>query len=134
MKFAEYKTFVANVENFLKVNNVKAGCHSPKDSEAESFFSWSQCECCKSTLGGNRETYTFAQTDNKTFEADICTDCVYFLAYGKLDDVTMAQVMANQIEVEHEQRCAREREWERAEAKREIARLEQEIAEWRKKL
>jgi hypothetical protein len=50
-------------------------------------------------LGGNRETYSFATEGEalvtgqaKVFQADICVDCVYYLAYGTLDDETMQEV------------------------------------------
>lgn len=89
---SDYAAYCKAVESFLEWNNVKPGCHSPTQDQSEGFFSWQPCECCGSTLGGNRETYSFAQTWGGIFEADICQDCVYFLAYGKLDDLTMMEI------------------------------------------
>ena len=107
MNAAQYAAYEVAVAAFLKSNNVKPGCCSPAggqaDSnetetpcEAEPFFSWRPCECCGSRLGGDRETYQFAQEDGALFEADICVDCVYYLAYGVLDDCTMLEVDAAQ--------------------------------------
>jgi len=100
MTAKEYKEFEASVEKFLTINKVLPGCHSPKsdtlDSEpSEPYFSWQPCECCGSNLGGNREAYSFG-TDYPgiagTFDANICVNCVYYLAYGKLDDLTMLEI------------------------------------------
>lgn len=96
MKPDQYARFTKAVADFLTTNHVKPGCHSPADSDSEPFFSWRHCDCCGSLLGGMRETYNFAHTDtagtDNTFQADICPDCVYFLAYGQLDDATMADL------------------------------------------
>jgi hypothetical protein len=105
MDTTEYAKYEASVARFLSENHVKPGCYGPAcDMEAgeepEPFFSWSACECCGSQLGGNRETYRFVAENpagnyaslsnpDTSFEADICTDCVYYLAYGRLDDMTM---------------------------------------------
>lgn len=93
---ADYARYEQSVANFLEVNKVKPGCHGAVDQEPEPFFSWHPCGCCGRSLGGNRERYSFAvdgSPDNAAdFEADICTDCVYYLAYGTLDDMTMLQV------------------------------------------
>lgn len=93
---AEYKAYKQAVENFLLSNNVKSGCFGPKNSDSEGFFSWQFCECCNSELGGNRETYLFRQNDGGLFEADICTDCIYYLHYDGLDDESMLEIEASQ--------------------------------------
>lgn len=97
MTKSEYAQYEQSVASFLLKNDIKPGCCGPQvvtdDGEtAEPFFSWSPCECCGSSKGGNRETYSFACNDGEQFEADICVDCVYYLAYGKLDDTTMMEV------------------------------------------
>lgn len=89
MNTTQYAAYQKAVANFLTINQVKPGCHSPVEEQSEPFFSWRACECCGSRLGGNRETYSFAPEIGETFTADICTDCVYYLAYGQLDDMTM---------------------------------------------
>ncbi len=109
MNATQYAQYEAAVVSFLERNKVKPGCCSPvggqSDSnevetpcEAEPFFSWQPCGCCQSPLGGNRETYQFAveaSADWPGFEADICADCVYYLAYGQLDDMTMLEIEAS---------------------------------------
>ncbi len=100
MNATQYAQYEANVASFLQQNKVKPGCHGPLNQEPdpgfEPFFSWQPCECCRSPLGGNRETYSFAtEPDFSTFEADICTDCVYYLAYGQLDDMAMLEIEAS---------------------------------------
>lgn len=98
MNAIQYSNYQANVNRFLTSNNVKPGCQGPKyeepDPRFEPFFSSRPCDCCGSHLGGDRETYQFATRAGKLFEADICTDCVYFLAYGQLDDATMMEIAA----------------------------------------
>lgn len=92
MNATEYADYQNRVGNFLTANNIKPGCFGPTDHEAEPEFSWHQCGCCGSRLGGNRENYIFARNDNSQFEESICTDCVYFLTYDRLDDLTMMQI------------------------------------------
>lgn len=88
----KYNAYTASVNKFLRDNSVKPGCHNREKEEAEPFFSRSPCECCGNKLGGNRETYNFATEAHQVFQADICVDCVYYLAYGTLDDETMKEV------------------------------------------
>jgi hypothetical protein len=96
MNKQQYADYERNIAAFLKRNAVKPGCHSPYYDEdgdtREPFFSWRRCECCRSHLGGDRETYQFACEDGSQFDADICVDCVYYLAYGVLDDMTMLEI------------------------------------------
>ena len=95
MTTSDYNKYCAAVERFLVTNLVVPGCHGPVESEG--YFSWRPCECCGSRLGGNRERYQFASGTSpqasELFEAEICTDCVQFLAYGQLDDMTMAEIV-----------------------------------------
>lgn len=91
----EYQKYQASVESFLKRNNVKAGCYSQStlngEPLTEEFSSW-PCECCSRRLAGAREQYKFACENKSYFEANICLDCVYYLAYGQLDDMTMINI------------------------------------------
>lgn len=93
MNAKQYSEYQSAVASFLTRNNCRPGLHGPAKQDQEPFFSWRACECCGSKLGGNLETYSFAvhtpQGKPDQFEADICTDCVYYLAYGQLDDMTM---------------------------------------------
>lgn len=48
----EYREYQETVESFFTrdgINNL-----SQVDSEEESYFSWSSCDCCGSSLGGDR--------------------------------------------------------------------------------
>jgi hypothetical protein len=92
MNKTDYADYVQSVARFLKLNNIKPGCYSPATENSEPFFSWSPCHCCHNSNGGNRETYRFAMLSGEMFNADICADCVYYLAYGKLDDMTMMEM------------------------------------------
>jgi hypothetical protein len=60
-------------------------------SEGEPFFSWSSCQCCGTRLGGDR--YECNGYNEQTKEVEeynrICSDCVYYAEYGRLDDSTM---------------------------------------------
>jgi hypothetical protein len=100
MTTTQYAEYEAAVNRFLTLNKVKPGCYGPAEHEVEPYFSWAPCECCGSYLGGNRERYHFAYECDRNkgkgfeagvtvFEAEICSDCVYYLAYGQLDDMTM---------------------------------------------
>lgn len=58
----------------------------------DAWFSWSPCEMCGCSLGGNRE-YLFARNAaDELVQFTICEDCVYYVAYGRLDDMTMQRV------------------------------------------
>lgn len=95
MNAQQYTQYQQTVADFLRKNHVKPGCHSPKSIEPNApFFSWRPCECCSRDLAGERETYTFVMdfTSGETFEADICSDCVYYLTYDRLDDTTMMEI------------------------------------------
>jgi hypothetical protein len=64
--------------------------------ERESWFSWYPCECCGSHLGGSRE-YLYARDANDDIvQFIICVDCVYYIEYGRLDDLTMMEVEKDQ--------------------------------------
>lgn len=95
MTSIEYQNYQAAVERFHEQNKLRPGlCGSSlkNGEESEPYFSWQPCECCGSTLGGNREDYSFACEDGSELEASICQDCVYYLAYGQLDDATMMEI------------------------------------------
>ena len=65
----------------------------PPDAEnTEGSFSCSSCDCCDSTLGGNREPAHGIDKDGNLVHMEVCTDCVYYLNYGRLDDQSMIEV------------------------------------------
>ncbi len=86
----EYKAYQETVAEFFShgLNNLSPV--SDDNGNWEEFFSWSPCDCCGSPLGGNR--YSCNGYNGKTGEIEeytVCTDCVYYAEYGRLDDSTM---------------------------------------------
>jgi len=55
----------------------------------EEHFSWRACEVCGSHLGGNRYPVHSVDANGDILHWDACTDCVYYLERGQLDDQTM---------------------------------------------
>lgn len=88
----EYSDYKAKVAAFHRQNDLRPGLSGPASDRQEPFFSWRPCDCCGSKLGGNRETYLFSGESHGPLEADICADCVHYLAYGRLDDATMLEI------------------------------------------
>lgn len=61
------------------------------------YFSWRPCPICSRSQGGTREDQLAVSTNTGlvvTLE-HVCEDCVYFAAYGRLDDSTMLAVEAS---------------------------------------
>ena len=58
----------------------------------EGSFSWSSCEICGRPFGGDRYAVHAVNDDNEILHFDACEDCVYFLEYGRLDDMTMLEI------------------------------------------
>lgn len=55
--------------------------------DAEPYFSWARCEICGTTLGGDRED-CHGVYDGGLIHLHVCSDCVYFAAYGNLPDAS----------------------------------------------
>tara|TARA_Y100000310_G_scaffold341092_1_gene439104 strand:- start:1248 stop:1469 length:222 start_codon:yes stop_codon:yes gene_type:complete len=52
---------------------------SDDNENSEAFFSWSACEACGDSLGGDRYTVACIESGNPSgniLQADICTECV----------------------------------------------------------
>jgi hypothetical protein len=64
------------------------------DFEPQSYFSWSPCDVCRRPLGGDREDCIGYNPTTKKIQGDyrVCTDCIYYNAYGQLDDMTMMEM------------------------------------------
>jgi len=60
----------------------------------EPHFSWRACDCCGSALGGDRHPAHGWRGDSLE-HLSVCTDCLYYLNYGRLDDTTMLEVEAS---------------------------------------
>lgn len=50
----------------------------------EGGFSWSDCECCGSSLGGDRFAAHGFADDDSILHFSICVDCLLYLANGDL--------------------------------------------------
>ena len=61
-------------------------CEIPKDADnydgPEPYFSWSACEGCGSTLGGDRYP-AHALADGRLVHLDMCADCLFYIANGE---------------------------------------------------
>lgn len=97
MNRKEYSEYEAHVADFIKregLSFLSTGTDENMLSEEQGgnvdpWFSWNPCDCCGCGLGGNRE-YLFARdSEDKLVHFEICTDCVYYINYGRLDDTTM---------------------------------------------
>jgi|ETNvirnome_2_300_1030623.scaffolds.fasta_scaffold73313_2 hypothetical protein len=92
-------TFITNVTNYLTgLTAVSTGacpgcddcglsdCEDTESEEyqcaGEAHFSWSNCECCCSTLGGDRHP-AHAMSDGKLVHMNICTDCLFHIEFGE---------------------------------------------------
>lgn len=62
----------------------------------EASFSWRPCDSCGSSLGGNRyPAHGWMKREGHEdllLHLNVCTDCLYFLNYGKLDDQSMMEM------------------------------------------
>lgn len=57
----------------------------------EPHFSWRECELCNRPLGGDRYP-AHGIIDGEIVHFDVCTDCYYYIEYGRLDDMTMLDI------------------------------------------
>ena len=88
----DYDKYKARVASFLEREGID--CLSikqlPDGEYSESYFSFSNCECCGRPLGGDRYLCSGYQPEsNNIFDYEICDDCLYYAEYGQLDDMTM---------------------------------------------
>lgn len=67
-----------------------------RDLAGEPSFSWCACECCGSSLGGDRHpahgVISDATKTGQILHFLVCSDCLYYLNYGALDDTQMAEM------------------------------------------
>lgn len=86
----EYADYQAAVADFME----REGLANLSSKTGETFFSWRPCQCCGTTLGGDREECNgYNPTTQEVQEYDcVCTDCIYYSEYGQLDDMTMLEI------------------------------------------
>jgi hypothetical protein len=95
--YADYEAAVAAFIareglSFLSTTTEGVNDAGQSDGNQDPWFSWHPCECCGSHLGGDREYLYARNASGKVVRFTICTDCVYYIEYGRLDDTTMARV------------------------------------------
>ena len=94
----DYKEYCQSVDEFFKSEGIDCLSFDTEeygeDGDIEPHFSWSPCDCCGGTLGGNREIMAGYNPTTKEIQRgySVCEDCVYFVEYGTLDDMTMMRI------------------------------------------
>ena len=87
------KNVIAATKSIFGDNPVYTGPHLG--------FSWSPCELCGSTLGGDRYEvggWTYPEGgDHNTIlvTCEVCTDCYHWMEYGDLDDQSLIDLDAD---------------------------------------
>jgi len=61
---------------------MEAGLEDGSICEDEGGFSWHHCDCCGSSLGGNRYAAHGFDKNKEVVHLEICEDCLIFLANG----------------------------------------------------
>jgi len=57
------------------MSNLNVVVASPKDSEPESYFSWSECEHCDGIAGNRYDIIYREELAGDIYEASVCPDC-----------------------------------------------------------
>lgn len=97
MNKQEYKEYQEAVAEFFEregINCLSYDTDEYPDGCVEPHFSWSACDCCGSILGGDREICSgYNPTTGEIQKGySVCSDCVYYVEYGRLDDMTMLEI------------------------------------------
>ncbi len=95
-------TYAEKVAHYLEGLNVSTGActgcaecgledcddmNTPEyESAGEPNFSWSQCDGCGSTLGGDRHPAHGLTNTGDIIHLDVCVDCVFYITYGDLPE------------------------------------------------
>lgn len=111
-EYAEYEEAVADFSDCEGIDHLSTGhyqcpeckvefeddgtcpqCGADRECLNEPYFSWRRCDCCGSSLGGDREFATgWNPITRQVYEYSIFTDCAYYAEYGRLDDTTMLEI------------------------------------------
>ena len=102
MNRLQYEQYEKDVAAFMKSEGLNCLNNTPPenlvysgsgvdDEVSEPYFSHLPCDCCGSTLGGDREDCSGFNPETREVQDgySVCRDCVYYAAYGELDDDTM---------------------------------------------
>ena len=94
MNKTEYNQYEKAVQEFFESEGITNLTQiSDSDGYCEPSFSSWPCDCCGTTLGGDR--YNADGYNPKTKEVaeyEVCPDCIYYSEYGQLDDDTMLDI------------------------------------------
>ena len=94
MTKSEYKEYEKQVESFFVktgISNLSTICD--KDTGyCEPYFSHSPCDCCNGIAGDRYEANGFNPINGEIYEFSVCSDCLYYAEYGKLDDMIMLEM------------------------------------------
>lgn len=90
MTLKQYAQFELAFKTFMESEDIQI-LSSTGD---ESYFSWSCCDCCRTSLGGSRVDAKGSNPGSaETRDYSICLNCEHYAAYGRLDDVTMMEML-----------------------------------------
>jgi len=62
-------------------------CGECSEGEDGGFFSWSACDVCDSSLGGDRHAAHACDEDGNVIHLDICVDCLVYIANGEEPEI-----------------------------------------------
>lgn len=90
----DYAQYQANVAAFFKREGVGNLSQILIEDEAnEPYPSKQPCGCCGTREYGDREDCSgYDPTKKQIKEYAVCSDCVYYCEYGRLDDMTMLEI------------------------------------------
>ena len=94
MNKSEYRQYEEMVGNFFELEGItNLSQIADIDGYCEPYFSSVPCECCNSSLGGDRYDCNGYNPNTKEIQDyTVCIDCVYYAEYGQLDDLTMSEL------------------------------------------
>lgn len=96
-EISNYNHFCTGAASSCKICNPEGldGDTFNAHNEDEGSFSWQSCELCGSFLGGDRfAAHGIEGPNHEITHYNICTDCVYYVNYGQLDDMSMLEIEA----------------------------------------
>lgn len=101
MNKREYEEYEESVKDFFKKEGIN--CLSQMDMEVEPYFSSSYCEVCNRYFGGDRYDCSGYNPIIKQVQEDyeVCSDCLYYAEYGRLDDMTMGDIEQSEKDLDH---------------------------------
>ncbi len=92
---ADYEAYKKDVAAFFEREGLDClTTVSEEEGCTEPYFSWRSCDCCGCHLGGNRYDCNGYNPTTKEVQDgySVCEDCVYYVEYGQLDDMTMMRL------------------------------------------